>query len=298
MRSPFAIHKLSAMGRIGFGVALVLLGLGLQSVPRVILIVWGAVLIEYGATRWIRIRAHERRLLEETRGSTRRFRRASLPRQIYLLLLAVAEADGPIGAEERALVRRFVFERFVEPVTVDDLQAWESQRIPPEQVTGLALELRRLLSPAECETVFYWSCLVAFADRRFRADEHVVLQDVAHGLGLSPVHARVVFHHAKARALGEETRFRSGGRSQHDGGAFGGGAGSGARRRPATPRQRALSVLGLEDGAGRDEIRRRHRELVKRYHPDAHAHLGARAAEEAARRFREIQQAYESLNGG
>ena len=64
------------------------------------------------------------------------------------------------------------------------------------------------------------------------------------------------------------------------------------------PRKRALDTLGLEENASPQDIRARHRELVKRHHPDAHVHLGPVAAEEAAARFREIQEAYEMLGGG
>ncbi len=38
-----------------------------------------------------------------------------------------------------------------------------------------------------------------------------------------------------------------------------------------------------------------HRQLVKQFHPDKHAHLGPVAAKEAEERFREVQSAYELL---
>ena len=65
--------------------------------------------------------------------------------------------------------------------------------------------------------------------------------------------------------------------------------------------QLRLSFLeSLEEEAKelKDEIRSRHRELVKVHHPDAHAHLGPVAAQEATERFREIQSAYELVSNG
>ena len=81
---------------------------------------------------------------------------------------------------------------------------------------------------------------------------------------------------------------------------------SGQRQRPSwgrraadptvpSSRQRALEILGLDGQATSNDIRRRHRELVKKHHPDAHTHLGPVAEREATERFREIQEAYETL---
>ncbi|XP_028929572.1 dnaJ homolog subfamily C member 22 [Ornithorhynchus anatinus] len=56
-------------------------------------------------------------------------------------------------------------------------------------------------------------------------------------------------------------------------------------------RQLAFQVLGLRDGATTDEINRSYRELVKAWHPDHNRHR----AEEAEKRFLEIQAAYEVL---
>ena len=50
-------------------------------------------------------------------------------------------------------------------------------------------------------------------------------------------------------------------------------------------------LLGVPRESSQDDIRKAHRRLVRRYHPDANP--GDRLAEE---RFKEIQQAYEILS--
>jgi len=50
-------------------------------------------------------------------------------------------------------------------------------------------------------------------------------------------------------------------------------------------------LLGVPRGATRDEIRKAHRKLVRKYHPDASP--GDRSSDE---RFREVQRAYEVLS--
>lgn len=215
------------------------------------------------------------------------FDRSSLPRRVFFLLLAVAEADGRAGPQEKDLVRRFLLERFVDPITVQDLRQWEAEALPRASPQVLASRLATVLGPGERDTVFYWSCLVAFADGTFAADEHEALQGVARGLGIDPRHARSIFQQARLQFLaGDPTGARTGGR---------------AGRRPPPPppqseRARACAILGLEPDATPDQIRRRHRELVKLHHPDAQPNLGPMAQQEATERFRQIQRAYEILN--
>jgi curved DNA-binding protein CbpA len=89
------------------------------------------------------------------------------------------------------------------------------------------------------------------------------------------------------------------------GGAFDGGAfadphgfmGSRVGRETAEPARRlkplerkSLQALDLDEGAGRDEIKRRFKELVKRHHPDANG--GDKRSEN---KLREIIQAYNYL---
>ncbi|MBL9076987.1 MAG: TerB family tellurite resistance protein [Planctomycetes bacterium] len=211
------------------------------------------------------------------------FARASLPRRVYYLLTAVAQVDGPISAAERETVRTFVHERFAE--AADQLQSWEAQPLQVDDRTGLAARIAFGLDDAELDTLFCWCCLVAFADRNYREPEHRALQEVARGLGIDPGRARQLFYLAKAQHL------------RHGGGDRGPGPGPGARPAPVdrSDRARALAVLGLPVDATPDAIRRRHRELVRRFHPDAQPHLGPVAQREATERFQEIQRAYEAL---
>jgi DnaJ like chaperone protein len=54
-------------------------------------------------------------------------------------------------------------------------------------------------------------------------------------------------------------------------------------------------VLGLSAGAGKDEIKRRYRELSKENHPDRVAHLGEEFREIAEKKMAEINRAYDTL---
>lgn len=206
------------------------------------------------------------------------FERASLPRRVYYLLAAVAEIDGPMSPAERETVRLFVRERFLGQETDDELRLWEAQPVHVTDRAGLAARIAFGLDPAERDSLFCWCCLVAFADRNYREPEHRALQEVARGLGIASSRARLLFHLAKAQHMRGE-RPQQPGRKAHG----------------LDDKTRALSVLGLPADASADAIRRRHRELVRRFHPDAQPNLGPIAQKEATERFQEIQRAYEIL---
>lgn len=73
-------------------------------------------------------------------------------------------------------------------------------------------------------------------------------------------------------------------------------------RRPAGPaaidaQRKALSTLGLYDGASKTAIKKAYKEMASKYHPDRVAHLGPELEELTAEKFKEVSAAYELLNG-
>jgi len=282
MSSPFAAHKRQALVRVIVGAALVVSGVQVEEqVFSFCMVLIGVFFCASALTRLIRIKAAEAR--PEWYQAYSEAKQSTLPRQLFSLLLSVAEVDGRAGEQERALVRRFLLERFRDPQTVADLSSWNSS-VGGDDIHALATSLKRTLSPGERETVFFWCCQITFVDRTFESQEHQALQDVSRGLGIPAQHARLIFHHAKARFLNAGERSGSTGGSRPN---------QGPSIDPT--RSAALKALGLEPDASTEDVRKRHRELVKLFHPDAHTHLGPVAAEEAEKRFREIQSAYEAL---
>jgi len=69
------------------------------------------------------------------------------------------------------------------------------------------------------------------------------------------------------------------------------------RPRAVGARRQALAILGLYDGAKPDEIKKAYKELASKYHPDRVAHLGPELVELTSEKFKEINAAYEFLNG-
>jgi tellurite resistance protein len=285
MQALYAEQRLRAGLAILGGAALIGLGIALTGVPVLMLapavVASGVYVAARGVARLLRVQSRIRALAREFGPELDpRHTRAPLSYQVYWLLLAVAEADSAASAAEREAVERFVVARFPEFARLTPIARVELATFPRQRAGALALRLRDSLSFAEAQLLFWWACLVAFSDARFSETEHDVLQQVARGLGIPGTQARAIFHHARHRASTGQRERASGGATVEPG------------------RSRDLARLGLGPDATRVEIRRRHRELVRRFHPDAHQHLGPVAAAEATERFREIQAAYERLTGG
>lgn len=77
---------------------------------------------------------------------------------------------------------------------------------------------------------------------------------------------------------------------------------SGARQEQARPqpppssgKKDPYSVLGVRPGASSQEIKHAYRELANKYHPDKVTHLGEDFQTLAEDRFKEIQEAYQTL---
>ena len=63
----------------------------------------------------------------------------------------------------------------------------------------------------------------------------------------------------------------------------------------ATTRNQYLAILGLEEEATADDIKKSYRKLAKIHHPDKYHRLGTQAVEIATNTFKRIHEAYEQL---
>ncbi len=285
--TPLQPEKTRSLLHFGAAVLVVLVGVRAVGTPWALsafpIVALGVYAASRAFARLARIQAIEREMLANARADfAHEFRRSTLPRQIYWLLLAIAEADGEAGEKEQRMVREFLIERFPAQ-DVRDIATWHAERVSAPLHT-LAAGLRLTLTRSETETLFFWACLVAFVDERFNDVEQAALYDAARGLGLDPTHARRIFWHAKYAYLGADERPGQPGKQRAP-----------QKTGTTSARQRALGIMGLDATAGPDAIRKRHRELAKKFHPDRHQHLGEAAAKEAAARFRQVQAAYEEL---
>ena len=57
----------------------------------------------------------------------------------------------------------------------------------------------------------------------------------------------------------------------------------------------AYRILEIEKSATNDEVKKAHRKMVKKYHPDKLQHLGAEHVKGGEEKFKQVQKAYEQI---
>lgn len=276
-------------------------GRGMRSIDQIVGLV-GFLLAVTSVSQLVRNLTVSHKLGEMwSKGERAAFLRASQEEQVLLLLLGIAEADGAAGPRERDLVRQFVLARFPTPRVRGEIDRWLAAAKPPRELGALAQALALRFTSSECATIYSWCCLVAFADGALQGAEFRALHAASTGLGLTQRHAQFLFDYAQLASQRNGAGRGAGERSEskaRDSRRAGDSGNSQRRSRPAgygTPRERALQTLGLPPDATKDQIRQRHRELVRQLHPDANQRLGPVAQQERAEQFKAVQAAYEEL---
>jgi DnaJ like chaperone protein len=180
---------------------------------------------------------------------------------LCVLFAAVAKADGAPARDEVRVIREY-FE--------------ETLRFTPAELEAVRVALKAALaaipSPDEAlracrdelsapDRLLLLSALydLALADGDLRRNERDVIQRIADGLEISTAEQRSVraLHFPDAHA--------------------------------------EYARLGLDAAATDDEVKAAFRQLAIAHHPDRVAHLGDGAMEVAARRFRELKDAYDAI---
>lgn len=109
--------------------------------------------------------------------SLRELTRASMPRTIYELLLAVAASDGTIDPDERDAVGNVMLHRLPDVVTKQDLKNWSTTIEPPRDPTALARRLVDAMTEHERAALWEW-CREVAAVGGTDDDEHDVLRKI------------------------------------------------------------------------------------------------------------------------
>jgi uncharacterized tellurite resistance protein B-like protein len=143
----------------------------------------GLVAFAFGLLQWLRARRDIRAWDAKTSGDW--YARATLPRSIFQLLLAVASADGHVDVSERAAIETFLLRRMQKGVVASDLRNWTTTVSRAADPRRLAQHIGRLLDAAEREQLYGWCEEIALADGGIDDDEREVLAAIAQGLQIA-----------------------------------------------------------------------------------------------------------------
>ncbi|NPC81989.1 DnaJ domain-containing protein, partial [Pyxidicoccus fallax] len=184
-----------------------------------------------------------------------------LARDICALFIEVAHADGDVRREEVREVRNY-FESVLgygpESLRVVRGHLKEFLARPPD-LDAAARACGEQLPSAERYRLLDTLFELALVDGDLQRSEREALRRAARGLGISEEDEQAI----AVQHLGEA--------DDH------------------------YAVLGLTPDATDADVKKAFRRLAAEYHPDKVSHLGRQAAEQAARRFQEVRDAYEEI---
>ncbi|MBZ4415960.1 TerB family tellurite resistance protein [Myxococcus sp. RHSTA-1-4] len=199
--------------------------------------------------------------VEATESSRQEEPYEELARDLCALFVEVAHADGDVRREEVREVRRY-FETVLGygPESLQLVRGHLKTFLArPPDLDAAARACAAQLPSMERRRLLDALFELALVDGPLQRSEREALRRAARGLGVSVVDEQAI----AADHLGDA--------DDH------------------------YAVLGLTPDATDAEVKKAYRQLVAEYHPDKAAHAGREAAEQAARRFQEIRDAYEEI---
>jgi DnaJ like chaperone protein len=186
---------------------------------------------------------------------------AGLCQDLCALFIEVAHADGDVRREEVREVRRY-FESVLGygPESLQFVREHlKSFLARPPDLDAAAQACGEQLPAAERRRLLDALFELALVDGALQRSEREALRRAARRLGISEEDEQAI----AVRHLGEGDAH--------------------------------YALLGLTPEATDAEVKRAFRQLAAQFHPDKAAHVGRQAAEQAARRFQEIRDAYEEI---
>ena len=88
-----------------------------------------------------------------------------------------------------------------------------------------------------------------------------------------------------------------GGYYNQNGGYYNQGNSYSSYQNPFEDKSKYYTILGIQPGASKEEIKRAYREQAKKHHPDRFANESQETRDYHEKKFKEINEAYEKLNG-
>lgn len=186
--------------------------------------------------------------------------RYDFPTQLLALSAYVMRSDGKVVKSELNFVKAFLQQQFGPNYNVEHLQTLkrflDAPSIPIQEICG---DIRMRMQVEVRIQLLHYLFGIAQADGQVSDAEIKTLEFVAQLLQVPPLDFRSVQGMFK-KNLGAD-----------------------------------YEVLGVEESASDDEIKKAYRKLAVRYHPDKVAQMGEEAQKGAKEKFQRVQEAYDNI---
>lgn len=196
--------------------------------------------------------------------ASRRYYSADEQRNSFLVSLlvlsaAVIKADGKTLQAELDYVKEFVRKNFGDAAVPEAMRMMQEFTRQQVNIYQVGPQIARYMNYSQRLQLFHYLTQIALADGEFHKSEKGVLEAIGATIGLSQGDINSVIS-----MFYKETNS-------------------------------AYTVLGISPTASDDEVRTAYRRMAMKNHPDKVATLGPDVQKAAAEKFRQVQEAYETI---
>ncbi len=211
----------------------------------------------------------------ETKGESVSFEEALLK-----VLAAAMKADGRVTRSELDIVKQVLVTQFGEVQAKSALLRLRDILKTDFDTRLAAMRIGSMVSYSDRLRIAEILCLIVEADGIITESEVQTVVNLSYYMGLSNIDVQRVT--SRLHVNGGERGYNNGGTG-------------GRAYRQANSVTAAYKALGVGADATNEEVKTAYRNLVKKYHPDRYATQGEEAQKKAADKFKEIQDAYETI---
>lgn len=194
-----------------------------------------------------------------SRGYTATEQRNSFLVSLLVLSSAVIKADGTTRQAELDCVRDFVRRNFGDSAVPEAMRMLDSMRSQNVNIYSVGGQIADNMNYSQRLQLFHYLTQIAIADGDFTKSEKDVLEAIAGAIRITSSDAASVI-----------AMFYKDNDS-------------------------AYSVLGISPSATNDEVKAAYRRMAMKNHPDKVATLGPEVQKAAAEKFRQVQEAYDTI---
>ncbi|MCR5841503.1 MAG: TerB family tellurite resistance protein [Bacteroidales bacterium] len=193
------------------------------------------------------------------RNYTATEQRNSFLMSLLVLSSAVIKADGNVRQSELDVVREFVRRNFGEAAVEDAMRILDGLNRQQVNIYEVGTQIATYMNYSQRLQLFHYLTQIAIADQDFSKTEKEVLEAIASAIRLNAADAASVIAMFYKDA------------------------------------DSAYSVLEISPSATDDEVKSAYRRMAMKNHPDKVASLGPDVQKAAEEKFRQIQEAYETI---
>lgn len=190
--------------------------------------------------------------------------------RILTLAQAVIKADGVIKDAEVRIVREYFIQAFGQERAVKAFALFKNFALKND-VNRVANELHYTMSYQNRLNLLPFLFQVAMVDGDYSETENRVIHSIAHNLGIAEQHFQYIFRMFVSAGYNSST--------------------ASEKMQSVSP----YAILGVEEGASQEDVKRSYRSLAKKYHPDRLVKYSDVERVAAQEKFIEIQKAYEKI---